>query len=144
MSACLTVTSDLAQLSTIHRALTQLIESGVQLQISGLRISKGNNRASAPIKSPRTAKSGRLSTAAGSSSLNAINLTNPATPPPLKRKFEEPCPEDDLTSDDESDLEDDSDDSGSDLEELHEELVPLAASNGVSAASAMDASHPSA
>jgi len=148
MSACLTVESELAHLSTIQKALTQLTASGVPLQISGLKLSKqklnvaATNRLSKPHTSAKHYPSASLpstkSIANDSDSKTPLSLL----PTSLKRKTCHPDDDEEATSDDESDLDpdQDSDDDEFELLEDAEELLPLGSNVPSDAApSAMDA-----
>jgi len=138
MSACLTVATELAHLSTIQKALTGLIESGVPLQISGLRLAPKSVRKHLPLTQPTkhiqsspnaTASVGKRSylptTETSQSEEDAKQFLPPRS---LKRKTCHPDDDsDEATSDDESDpdLDLDSDDDDMEVLEDADELRPL-------------------
>lgn len=145
MSACLTVESELAHLSTIQQALTRLTESGVPLQISGLKLSR-KKPVQAAInqlsKRPTSVKHyPSVSLQSTSEIASDFKEPNPLPPTTLKRKT---CHlDDDLdeeSSDDESDPDLDLDTDDDELEVLDdaEELVPLLGESSVAKDSAPD------
>lgn len=149
MSACLTVATDLAHLSTIQQALTGLIESGVPLQISGLRLVKRSANPRLPSTQP-TKRQGSLPNVIANvgaksylptteTTLSEEDDKQPLLPTKLKRKTCHPD-ESEQSSEDELDPDTDESDDDSDVEVLESaaELQPL----GLSARSAAAPSVP--
>lgn len=124
MSACLTIESDLAHLSTIQTVLTQLIESGVPLVISGLRLLK--RKAGTALPKPSNPPKQYARSSGATIDLTKESQSDEFKVPALKRKTCHLDDDEEDFADDESDLDPDTDDDDSDLEVLDdEELHPL-------------------